>query len=408
MSTRFDKRLKEAGLLKKSPPNSISPSSSMEDDLVNSDDPGYARLLVTPTGPVVERRDVKNLDTAGTGEDDDGGYANPADALKMSPHMRNLPAAPSSPLVPEKECPQEDDGGYTNPADALRVSPRVLSLQKTPNTPSPPTSPLVSDPSSENYLAVYDSPYESVTVIRKMREQQIKEKANDEKRVTPAAATEEVGPQDDEQSGYSRPFDALKKAKKIRSPSDASSRKPPSSLPWQRTNSNSRIGNTEFSARAHHQIGSPSPSSSKGSLEHILDEFPKRRSASTSTANKPAPKPLPRGNKADPPPLPPPVSSKPGNLTSVSTSGIRTGSPVNRYILKVENGVSEEKENHLTRAESGRTRSVNSALNGPPPPPLRTPAKVTKLRDGRAKISGKTSGPTTSSPPTAADISTRK
>lgn len=409
MSTRFDKRLKEAGLFGKSPSHShsVSPSSSMEDDLVNSDDPGYALLMVTPTGPVMDRGGgVENLYTTET-EGDDGGYAIPADALKISPHTHNLQKSlPTSPVVPEREFAKEDEGGYTSPVDALRVSPRILSLQRTPSSPSPPTSPLVSDPSSQ---AVYDSPYESVAVIRKMREQQIKEKAGDEKRVTPAAAsatTEEVESQDDDKSGYSRPFDALKKTKKIRCPSDASNRKPPTSLPpWQRSSSN---GRTEFSARAHHQIGSPSPSSSKSSLEHILDEFPKR--STSSSTNKPAPKPMPRGNRTDPPTPPPPVNSKPRNQTpSVSTTVTsRSGSSVNRYVLKVGNGVSgEEKENQLSRGESGRTRSVNSALNGPPPPPRHTPAKVTKLRDGRAKISVKARG-TTTSPPSVADINTKK
>lgn len=364
MSSRFDERLKEAGLLNSSEPVSTATYSSTEDLMTtNSEDPGYACLTVQPTGPVMGRSATNKLDKASV---------------------------------------ELEDDGYANPADALKSNPRIINLQKAPTTPSPPASPVVLEPPSSRSPpsrsppAGRDSPYESVNNIRKMREKQMKEKELDEKRdrlggipVVGVSPTGEAG--NDDECGYSRPFDALK-GSKFRFASDASSKKPPAPLPWLRTSSNGKIGK-ESSARALHHI--VSPSSSKGSLgsqESVSNDVPRsRRSASTSVAPKVLIKPLGigRGNRSQGDlhsqgDLRSPAGSKPGNLTSVDSSS--NGVKVNRYILQVENKQSDEGK--LSRGETGRTRSIDSALH--------TPAKVTKLRNGRDRvtlISGKSTEP---------------
>lgn len=350
MSSRFDKRLKEAGLLNLSgKPKASAAQFDSTEDIVNVEDPGYALLTVQPTGPVMGK---KHLD------------------------------GPSS---------FEDDGGYASPADALlAIKPHMVNLHKNP-TPSPPTSPMVLEPAlSRSPSAGRGSPYESVNDIRRMREKQLKEKGLDvEKRDqngdVPAVAVSPTAGEadDDDQCGYSRPFDALNK---YRLASDASSKKPLPPLPWLRTNS----GGKEASARALHHI--VSPTSSKGSLDGVVDApFPRSASAASviTTTPKVAIKPPPgngggSGGKRSPVDLPSPVVPKHGNQTSVDSSS-GGGSKVNRYILQVENKES--------RAETGRTQSIDSALY--------TPAKVTKLRNGRDRVtlvSGKSTGPTRPKP----------
>jgi hypothetical protein len=344
MSSRFDKRLEEAGLLDHSKEPNTSLGST--EDMVNVEDPGYALLTIQSSGPAIpKRRDRKHLDNVSI---------------------------------------MDDDGGYASPADALKSNPRIFNLQKNP-TPSPPTSPMVTEQTqSRSPSAGRASPYESVNDIRRMREKQIKERGGDEKRDHPGEVpnTSPTGMEtaDSDQGGYSRPFDALNK---FRMGSDANpSRKPVQQvqpLPWLRTSSNSKTGGKEASARALHHV--VSPTSSKGSLDGVGDMPPRSASTSLLSSNKVSIM-LPAGNGGkrslvDPPS---PVGSKHDNQTLVDTG---SGSKVNRYILQVEN-----KEPQLSRGETGRTRSIDSALY--------TPAKVTKLRNGRDRvtlISGKSSGP---------------
>lgn len=245
MSSRFDRRLEEAGLLKTSQELaadisvSPTPSSSLEDIVVmKSEDPGYAKLSIFPPHSIQE--------------DDD-------------------------------EC-----GGYMNPADALKTSPRLQQINhlKFPSTssPSPPVSPLVVEPPSTSPPAPIRreaSPYQSVDEIRKMREKQMKEKEIDEKKERhknsdAASGYSRVGGMDnahestvpassfqgDDDLGYSRPFDALRTFHA--STADTGPKKPPNPLPWQRTHSNGKKGK-EPSARFLHQIETISSSSKDSS-----------------------------------------------------------------------------------------------------------------------------------------------
>ena len=362
MSSRFDQRLKEAGLLDRSGEygNSAAPFGSTE-DMTNVDDPGYALLTVLPTGPIMGKggsEGKKNLDSVNTEEE--SGYANPADALKSSPRLFNLQSStPSPPMSPSP----------------VIVEPVVS------HSPSQSPSVLSQSPSTGRG----SSPYESVNDIRKMREKQMKEKEATLVGVTPTG-----------EGDYSRPFDALNS---YHQGSDASSRKPLQPLTWLRTNSNGKSGK-EASARALHHV--VSPSSSKGSLDGVVDELPLRgvrsasdlplrgvRSASTSAANpkvaiKP-PLPSRNGGSRSPVDITSPVGSKHGNLTSLDESG-SSGGKVSRYILQVEN------KDTPSRGETGRTRSIDSALY--------TPAKVTKLRNGREKVTLISGKPTGASKPT--------
>lgn len=356
MSSRFDKRLKEAGLLDLSgkPEESITQFSSTE-DIVNMEDPGYALLTVQPTGPVMGKTN------SSSSFEDDGGYACPADALlAINPHMINLYPTPSPPTSP------------------MVLEPALQS--RSPSAGRGSISPMVPALSTRSPSAGRGSPYESVNDIRRMREKQIKDQFGDVPAVAGVSPTTGEAA-DDDQCGYSRPFDALKK---YHLASDASSKKPLSPLPFLRTSS----GGKEASARALHHV--VSPSSSKGSLDGVSDLPPRSASTSVITTPKIAIKP-PLGNggsggKRSPVDLLSPVVPKHGNQTLVdASSGGNGGSKVSRYILQVESSDS--------RAEIGRTQSIDSALY--------TPAKVTKLRNGRDRvtlISGKSTVPSKPKP----------
>lgn len=340
MSTRFDRRLKEAGLLKHSDTSTSSPSSSTEDLMRNSDDPGYARLAILPSGPILFGKKKK----------------------------------------PPKQV-EEEEGGYANPADAIRINPHVqhINQQHFSNSPSPPSSPVVPPERPPKSPVSRASGYESVDEIRKMREKQLKEK--DEKRENTGQAqvteTGSKGPTNlfhDDDPGYSRPFDAIKGR-------DAASKKPPSSLiPWQRTGSNGK-GSKEPSAKFLHLVGASSPVGvgKKSPVEDTPKDYVSPV-GSSSTSAKVALKAVGRRH-TETTAL---VGSKSGNQTFIERSP-----KVNRFILTVDEGPSGEPEDGKPNVrETGRSQSVSSILSS-----SHTPAKITKLRTGHVTvISGKTAG----------------
>ena len=451
MSSRFDRRLEEAGLLKNtdggsSPPSrSPTPFSSTEDLMNNQEDPGYAKLSILT--PPATKSDLKVVDEQ---EDEEEGYACPADAIKK---MRALPPPP---LPPSQEEEEEEEDAYATPADAVKrkVSPKLQQIHhqhhRFPNScsPPPPLSPMVagSPPNSKRHVM---SGYESVDDIRKMREKQRKvkeEKAPLERVASNGSAGSAKGVptvttnyEDEKEEIYSQPFDALKGGR-VRMASDATGMKP-TTTPWQRTNSNGKKG-MEPSARFLHHINSTTSVKSLPESTTEPSEPPEvpahKRSASSSakvmfmprkqsptrlkspssgspgslpgvgggggrspTDKSPtSPKPIIGGGKRSPtntakspsgsgskPPLAlgrqrshtevgTPVSSRTGNPTDESHSSTTQSSRVDRYILEVENSGE-------SRAETGRTRSIDSTL---------IPAKVTKLRNGRdciTVVSGK-------------------
>lgn len=354
MSSRFDKRLKEAGLLKSissESTNTISesttPFGSTEDIMHNVDDPGYARLSILPTGPVVAKK------------------------VKVKPRQQVA-----------EEVTLDDD--YANPADALKINPCVQHInQQFSSSPSPPSSPLS--------LLGRSSPYESVDEIRKMREKQIKEREKEERRdkqqqgdASSSHAGEATGSNDkapvinsyqyDDNPGYSTPFDALR-GHKVR---DAASKKTPTSLPWQRTSSNGK----EPSAKFLHLVDASSPSG-EDLQENPSNDVAPMRSASTSLRGTKLK--LAGGGKRSQTDIPSPIGPKPGNQTSLGGSSKQP----KKYILEVANGKSEE--GHSLRGEIGRTHSIDSTL--------RTPAVVTKLRTGHGTVvPSKLTGPPKAKP----------
>ena len=326
MTTRFEQRLEQAGLMKQSVANisqSSTPFSSTED--VASDDTGYAKLRVVSAGP---RQNV-NAKKFSEGGDSSGDYANPADALKLNPHH--------------------------------------VQFQLT----TPPSSPrIVNTPPLSNQTN--DSPYQSVDEVRKMREKQIKEKDKKPPKTVISSTNDSNQPltvnsfQDDDSSGYSMPFDALKK---FHMASEGSSKAPQT---WHRTNSNDKIMINEPSARFLHQVG---PSSFSGKLPSEKDQKPDLPPRCASTSSKLMLSSTRFGGVSPhttDTSLLSPTGSESGNQVPLNEASTQ----VNRYILKVESKESEESEMR------GRTQSIDSALY--------TPAKVTKLRSGHAMISNKT------------------
>ncbi len=437
MSSRFDKRLEEAGLLKvrSTPsPSPASPYSSSEDLMNNADDPGYAKLSILNPPPKSDAKKPEH--TEKDPEDDEDAYACPADAIK------------SLPPLPPQGGEEEGEEAYAIPADAVKkLSPKMQQIHtqhRFPSSSSPPTSPLVTDPPKKREVM---SGYESVDDIRKMREKQIRKKGGvvesdasrrEKGHLERVSSDESSGGGstkalpavkmqfEDEEQVYSQPFDALK-GNRVRMASDSTAVRPT----WQRTNSNGKKG-AEPSARFLHHIGSNTsikslPEDSTSSSSDQPPEVPAhKRSASSNakvmfTPRKPSPtrlmspsnttvpplgggggggrkspndrsptspKPIVGGGKHSPAtsmrlsslggtkaPLlggrqrsqtevTSPVSPRTRNLTSPDSG---TQGKVSRYILEVEN--SED-----SRAETGRTHSIDSTL---------TPAKVTKLRNGR-------------------------
>lgn len=326
----------------------------MEDIPLNSEDPGYAKLVILPSGPVhpksnaPERIFLENVEDEDDDDDDEGGYANPADALKL-------------------------------------MNPRVRQINQAQfgNTPSPPLSPVhVTDPSRDGFGKT--SPYESVEEIRKMRERQMKaeeEKENQMKK-SPTNVSSSSGitqrsssdnkvllqttayPYDDD-PGYSRPFDALNSKKFVVGSEMPPPKKLPHSSSWHRTSSGDKIGK-EPSARFLHQVG---PSSEKVSPERLdsVDVIPRSSSVNSKlTLENPRIGVTPSSK----------VSSSNGHESGKMSCIDGSRTQVNRYILKTERNQAPP------RSETGRTASIDSALRSL----TGTPAKVTKLRNGRDHV----------------------
>lgn len=433
MSNRFDKRLEEAGLLKHSdnssppppppPPHrrtpittptgvdlsscspaSTTPSSSTEDLMNNSQDPGYARLAILPTGPpsILKKnetafRETENGEEEFGGvvmeeEDEEGGYANPADALKMIPRVQqiskqqqftNSPSPPPSPVTPPEHPPK--------------------ALPKAPPTAATNTTTSVSAVAAGNQM----SGYESVDEIRKMREKQLRDREKREHNSSSWSHASGSGDSTgsggggvsplgyDENPGYSQPFNALKSHR-----SHLGLEKPPASLSWQRTGSNGKKKN-EPSAKFLHLVGASSPVGPGKGLPpddaKPEDYVSPVRSASTSarmTTRVTAP---PGGlglgggggggrRSLNEPPSP--MGSKSGNQTVVERLPLK----VNRFILEVDetqNGDGGEEERPVPPPVGlmGRSHSVGSSFSS------QKPAKITKLRTGHVTVvSGKAAG----------------
>ena len=326
----------------------------------NTEDPGYARLAILPTGPV-------------------------------------LPS--SGPVVPKRGVPPKvmeegEEVGYANPADAIKISPHMqhISQQHFSNSPSPPSSPVMPpERPLKSPVNQKTSGYESVDEIRKMREKQRKEK--EERRDTMGstsrsqASTESThsskgaGAQFDDNPGYSQPFNALNRGHKVRV---LPGEKPPTSLSWQRTGSNGK--KKESSAKSLHLVGAGGVSSPVGPGGVFLEDTGPEdyvtpvRSSSTSARATHILKAL--GGRRSQPDLLSPAGSKPGNQTTVV---VPTKQPkVNRFILEVEeNQNGEDAPQPPLRGTTGRSQSMSSQM----------PAKITKLRTGHVTVvSGKTVG----------------
>ncbi len=323
MSSRFDRRLEEAGLLKLSPESKNTPLSSTEDLHYNPVDPGYAKLTILTYSPNVVRRKKEKLRDVVVDDD----YASPADALSFNNN--------------NNRGQQFSNIRYTN-------------------TPSPPSSPKrIIPPSVSKGALGRISPYQSVDEIRKMREKQIKESEGRRKTHSVSVIRGKETNRDskiscfqyDDNPGYSEPFNAASKKKHNRASSDTSSKNQTNPASWQRTSSNERMGK-EPSAKFLHKVDSATSLGEKLSPDGGGDGDISPRSSSTGMS---------------------PFGSKSGSQNSLDTSSTH----VDRFILEVENKSPEM--NQPSRADTGRTRSVDSTLY--------TPAKITKLRNGRDHVS---------------------
>lgn len=369
MTRKFEQRLEEAGLLKLperrqvSVNTTASPSSSpfgSTEDLANSHDLGYAKLVVLPSGPVCP-----------------------------------LPNEEKMSQCNNDDVEQEEEG-YANPVDALKFNPRVKQMNKAKSghSPSPPSSPDVPPKSPLNTM----SHYQSVDEVRMMREKQLREKEMEEDKLreqdrrskknfgggggAEARVSRDLSYlQCDDNSGYSRPFDALS-GHRTRLPTSDLKTSPPASGSGggegvirhaHRSNSAEKLAK-EPSARFLHQVDL-APSS--GGL------FPSTGSRTRSPDRAPNSSPDMRMVGLEHPPTSQEQRSvsansyKSGNQTGISTNLENPGTLVSRYILKVGD---RQTEKGLSRGETGRTSSVDSALKS------HTPAKITKLRNGKGHV----------------------
>lgn len=351
MTSKFDQRLEEAGLLKLPkhrhtsddsflPPSSCL-SSSTEDLMADSKDPGYAKLVI--------------LSSAG----------------------------PVCPLPSEKESGeqwQEED--YANPVDALKSNCQV-DQAKFIISPSPPSSPPIPDIPSSCPLDAY----QSVDEVRMMREKQLKEKEFDGVKLREkdkhskkgGSRAEASGSHDfsyfqyDDNPGYSKPFDALPEPRN-RLPSADSKRSPPTTagggggMLGLRVNSSEKVCKEPSARFLHHVKSGPLPGGHFGG-SHSLFRTPNSSPNMSTVGLDHSPMSHGQGSIPD-------GSPKSGNQSSTT---LNPSTHVNRYILKVGDKQAESKD-LLSRGETGRTSSVDSALRS------HTPAKITKLRNGKDRV----------------------
>ena len=362
---------------------SPSPFSSTEDFATNCSDSGYSKLMLLSRHPA-KRSDSNKVERV---EDED--YANPVDALKSN----------------------------------RRVS--KLYQDKFVHSPSPPSSPIAPDVPPRNSLGPYQSvdayqsvdTYQSVDEVRKMREMQLREMQLREKEMeevklkeknkrykrmlsTDGAAEASVNRhfQYDDNPGYSRPFDALHGNSTCLLASELK-RSPPTTGGGEekgdgggkggkggkvvghthRSNSSEKLSK-EPSARFLHHV--ETGFSSTGHFPNVGRLPPIRAQNSnpdmTTTIRAPNSSPDMRTIGVDLQTLHdqnsvPNNSSKSENQTCVNVE--HPGTQVNRYILKVEDRIAERE--NLSRGETGRTSSVDSAYKSYTP---------TKLRNGRGHV----------------------
>ena len=355
MTSRLDQRLEQAGLLKPGHsslsinPTSSHPSSSCSSSENILEEPGYARLAVLSAhnaGPtdILQKTGGSSPEQV-FGEED---YANPVDALKTKKKNVSVPA--SGKLSPFSSSP---------PASP-QFSNRVSRL-------SPETAGQVSPKISPKKL----DPYQSVDDVRMMRQKQMKGKGfgevqlreKDKRTRNPGGSKAEARMsqdldhiQDDETSGYSRPFDALAAHRK-RLPTAPEASISLHSLNTtagqfgrgQRSSSAEKLQGNEPSARFLHQVSSSGEN---------LDPEPEgnKRHRTKSVGSK---KQVTENQKED-------------NKAGVSKEG---SGEVSRYILKLE-----DKKEELSRSATGRTCSVGATMK------TQTPVKITKLRSGKGRV----------------------
>ena len=376
MTTRLDQRLEKAGLLKPikpakpaKPTFSIDSSSHIyntcsrsENVLGSPREPGYARLVVLPTYPTCPIDEPVKSDCSPEQEYVEEDYANPVDALRTNKKAVSAPPVKLAPYSSPPVSPQLPDS-------ESRLSPDVSSQ----------TSPK---------LSARPDPYQSVEDIRMMREKQRKEKGKVEVKLrekekctkknvgggagggvgntAEARVSRDLDYLCEETSGYSRPFDALAAHRiRVNTASEATTSSVTLTTgPFgqgQRSNSAEKLHGNEPSARFLHQVAAsddPLPVSSS----HIVltqDSNPegKRQRARSFSKNQVADK-----------------GPRPDGQTGIMDNS--TGA-VKQYILKVED---KQGEKDLTRGATGRTCSVDSSLKP------QTPAKITKLRNGRDRV----------------------
>lgn len=331
---------------------SPSPFGSNEDFTANCNDPSHSKLTVLSSGPLrpfpTERLD-SNEDK---GEED---YANPMDAIKSTPLGNKLfqdqfvhsPSPPGSPLPPE--VPPRNSYG-TNSHGTM-------------------------------------SPYQTVHEVRKMREMQLRGKEMKEVKLRdkqPKKLLSKDGGaeacvnryfQYDDNPGYSKPFDALP-GNSSRLPTSDLKKSPPAISGrgdggagrgighGQRSNSSEKLCK-EPSARFLHHVES---GSSCGGHFPSIGQLPPIQSPNSNpdirTIGLDHPLTLHTQSSF------PNNSSKSGGQTCMSNSSTQ----VNRYILEVGD---RQLEGELSRAETGRTSSVDSAHKSYTP---------TKLRNGRGRV----------------------
>ena len=257
-----------------------------------------------------------------------------------------LPSGPNNPLPIDKDVPKEDGeiDDYASPVDAVKFNPLInkFYLDRAAYSPSPPSSPVTPDvPPRKSSRS--NSHYQSVDEIRRMREMQLREKDKQRPNIS-----RHLGQfQYDENPGYSKPFDALPAGGTRLPPAD--SKKSPPALPGGDGRGLIEKLAKESCARILHQVEPTLTSSGR---------FPSSSRPSQMLGTNSSPDIRTIGLE-----LPPTNHEQNSIPESISKSeGTTVDDPlqeneVNRFILKVED---RQAERELTRAETGRTSSVDS------------------------------------------------